>query len=393
MDFLKKLKVFYFDLEGIQKNDILWGLIELGVNVEAPTGPVPIDIYTNQQVEELLPVLASCDLCFSQNFSACLARACHEVGKPYISWVYDSPQTALYRKEALYQTNYIFMFDKAQIERLKAVGVRQVFHSPLAANVTLTSQIVLTAEDAKHYGQDISFVGQLYQKEYYQTFLNGLSETGRQQLASYLNQHVGHTGNNHSLFGTAQDALRQDMDRLFAASTIEEMLIEKDYAEDVLMLIPLLAKAERKLYLGTLASQFDTTLYTGDVAAGSKIPGLTVRGRVDSLDGLYRVNACSKICLNSTLRSIETGVPQRIFDIMAIGGFALSDAQEEIYELFEVGKEIEVYKSTEELVDKAKYYLEHEKERLQIALAGYKKVAEEYSYPLLLAKILLQVLG
>lgn len=58
----------------------------------------------------------------------------------------------------------------------------------------------------------------------------------------------------------------------------------------------------------------------------------------------------SKINLNITLPSIESGIPQRVLDIMGSGGFVLTNYQPEIEEVFEIGKDIEVFHTLEELV-------------------------------------------
>ena len=92
--------------------------------------------------------------------------------------------------------------------------------------------------------------------------------------------------------------------------------------------------------------------------------------------------------MNITMRSIESGVPLRVFDIMSVGGFVLSNYQEEIPELFEEGKEIVTFRTPEELVDKADYYLKHEKERMRIGLNGYQKVKKCYTYEQQLNKII-----
>jgi spore maturation protein CgeB len=80
-----------------------------------------------------------------------------------------------------------------------------------------------------------------------------------------------------------------------------------------------------------------------------------------------------------SLRSITTGIPQRVFDIMAAGGFVISNYQLEIEELFEIGKEIVVYDTLKDLKEKIRYYLEHEEEREQIAYNGYLKVKNTHS--------------
>ena len=96
----------------------------------------------------------------------------------------------------------------------------------------------------------------------------------------------------------------------------------------------------------------------------------------------------SKINLNITLSSIESGIPQRILDIMGCGGFVLTNYQPELDDFFEIGKEIEVFHNIDELKEKCKFYLTHEKERLTIAINGYKKIRDYFSYPHQLNKMI-----
>ncbi len=65
--------------------------------------------------------------------------------------------------------------------------------------------------------------------------------------------------------------------------------------------------------------------------------GIKRFSEVSQLTGGFKVFYSSKININMTLRSIESGVPLRIIDIMSIGGFVMSNNQEEIPELFEEG--------------------------------------------------------
>ena len=89
---------------------------------------------------------------------------------------------------------------------------------------------------------------------------------------------------------------------------------------------------------------------------------------------------CSKINLNMTNRPIKTGLPLRIFDLMACGGFVLSNYQSEIPEIFVPDKDIVLYDSIPDMLAKIDYYLAHDDERKQIAKNGYEKVKEYHSY-------------
>ena len=74
---------------------------------------------------------------------------------------------------------------------------------------------------------------------------------------------------------------------------------------------------------------------------------------------------------------------------MACGGFMLSNYQSELCELFVPGEHFACYDSLEQVPDIVAYYLEHEKERKEIAHNAYLKVKDEYSYELRLNRLLL----
>jgi spore maturation protein CgeB len=46
---------------------------------------------------------------------------------------------------------------------------------------------------------------------------------------------------------------------------------------------------------------------------------------------------------------------------------------------FEDGKHLVLYRSLDEMVDKAKYYIEHDEEREKIAQAGYEHVIANHT--------------
>lgn len=118
------------------------------------------------------------------------------------------------------------------------------------------------------------------------------------------------------------------------------------------------------------------------------IEGVCNLGIASYTEKMPRVFHRSKINLNITLRSILAGVPLRVLDILAAGGFLITNYQSEIAEYFEDGVDLVIAGTPEEMVQKTAYYLEHDEERKAIAINGQKKVLENFAYTKLLPMIL-----
>ena len=64
----------------------------------------------------------------------------------------------------------------------------------------------------------------------------------------------------------------------------------------------------------------------------------------------------------------------RSFETPACGAFMLAERTEEHQEFFQEDRESVFFDSIDELVDKVRYYIKHEPQRIQIARAGYERV-------------------
>jgi spore maturation protein CgeB len=106
---------------------------------------------------------------------------------------------------------------------------------------------------------------------------------------------------------------------------------------------------------------------------------------------LHRLLASAKIVLNITRTDFygaETGVNLRIFEAVAAGCFLLTDHCDEIEALFQPGKEIETFRSSRELAEKVRYYLENEDERLAIARRGHERFLASHTWPVRIRQML-----
>ena len=118
------------------------------------------------------------------------------------------------------------------------------------------------------------------------------------------------------------------------------------------------------------------------------LPLIHNRGFAKSLTEMPLIFNRSKINLNITARTIHTGLSQRIFDVLACGGFLITNYQAELDEFFTIGKDLEVYTSLEELCDKISFYLTHDDVRTKIALSGYDTIVSKHSIDTRFSEIL-----
>lgn len=77
---------------------------------------------------------------------------------------------------------------------------------------------------------------------------------------------------------------------------------------------------------------------------------------------------------------IRLSMSARAFTAIGLGAFYLTFPTRGIEEMFEPDKEIVTFLTADEMVEKIRYYLEHDGERAEIAAAGRKKVLAEHTY-------------
>jgi spore maturation protein CgeB len=110
------------------------------------------------------------------------------------------------------------------------------------------------------------------------------------------------------------------------------------------------------------------------------------KGTVYGLE-MYQVLADSKITLNFHIDiSGNKGGNIRLFEATGAGTCLLTDWKENLGEFFEPDKEVVVFRTMDECLEKINYLLSHEDERQAIALSGQKRTLTEYSYQNVIGK-------
>lgn len=71
---------------------------------------------------------------------------------------------------------------------------------------------------------------------------------------------------------------------------------------------------------------------------------------------------------------------QRLYHLPANGVMQISDCPQHLHTVYEPGREVVGYESTDDLIDKVKHYLQNDHEREMIARNGYRRVMSEYRF-------------
>jgi len=112
-------------------------------------------------------------------------------------------------------------------------------------------------------------------------------------------------------------------------------------------------------------------------------------------EDIFKNYASAKIGLNLTINDNDTNrnkqMKLRIFEVTASATFLLREYVNGIEEFFEVGKEIETFKSIEEAEDKIKFYLDNDFLREKIALAGHERFLKDHTSRKRLDSIIKQI--
>ncbi len=94
------------------------------------------------------------------------------------------------------------------------------------------------------------------------------------------------------------------------------------------------------------------------------------------LNGLKEMAGAASVLFSSRRPQIKG----RNFEVPGSGGFLLTSAADHLDEYYRPGKEIAVFDDTTDLLEKIRYYLDHDKERERIRKAGYQRTIKEHTF-------------
>lgn len=387
------MKIIVYRWNAWNQADIEEGLIHLGCEIipilEQPSN-IEEDTTFTEKVISLLKLHHPCFL-FSVNYFPVLAESCHETGITYVSWSCDGSLLAMYHNSVFYETNRIFSFDRACAALFQSLGVSQIWHLPLGVNAARLQKCLKSSPSGSSQQYDMSFVGNLYQNNSYDQISDRLPEYLAGYLDCCLEAQLAISGGNileTLLTPSICDKLEEITD--YQRSSQSFAGIRELFASTVLG-FKVAALARQKL-LQTLAlagrkwnPPATMHLFTSEASHELLV---NTHGPVDYFTQMPYIFQNSSINLNSTVPTIQTGIPLRVWDILGCGGFLLTDYQPELLDYFQNETHLAIYEDQEELAAKAEFYMKQESLRRRAAEKSQKLVFTEHTWEIRIQEIL-----
>lgn len=286
-----------------------------------------------------------------------------------VLWFLDSPKRVETSKEELEATDVYFSFDPSYLPYLKELSGREGYYLPTAAGIRPLPECEPEKSWPQRTGPMVGFMGALAAQRF-------------QEVREFW---LGRD----SEFVMILDRIVEDY--LADPSVPLEQRYEDSPGRERLPYsgFPVLYLEERSTYLRRLRflravkslglktygapewgklewAQDLTPCYTGQAPRyQEELPAVYYHTHIN-------INVFHVQCINST--------NPRIYDVLAAGGFLLTEYRPAIEEEFVLGQHLVCFHSPEDLREKADYYLAHADERENIARAGQAHVLETATY-------------
>lgn len=386
------MKIIFYRYNSICEPDYIEAFAALGIEVieekaEMTDKNIPLETKVAGLGEAILTNRPA--FVFSINFFPFISLVCEKLGTIYACVSVDCPVAELFSTQIRNKCNRVFLFDRRQYLDICDENPECIFHMPLGVNADRINGTIGEPDPGREkYLYDISFVGSLYNEKNPYAELRGrlggryagmcdgllaaqelfpgceiLENAVSDELAEQVKNAAGDD------FYSSENCVRN----IDWFGTVTSYLCAELTVRDRFGLLYMLSQS--------LKNTAEVHVFTRSDHAALDASGAPVifHGGVRTLDEMPLVFRRSRININPTMRAIRSGLPQRIWDVLGSGGFLMTDYQDELPDYFEPGRHLAAYESPEEACELARFYLEHEDIRLEIARNGYELVREKHT--------------
>lgn len=385
------MNILIYRYNSICEDAVIRGLKELGHTVYEVVLEVENKSPSGQEILDAVVMgmeKSNADIIFSINYYPALSEIARVYKLLYYSWIVDAPVLELYSKTIKNRCNRVFIFDSELYREISVYNPYNIFYLPLAADCDFYQNAIRNASlsDVEKYTHNITFVGSLYTEKCPYDKVKNLSP----KISGYLHgimkaqeKIYGYYFVEELLSDELVDEFVKNYDGYYLAG--EEDLLTKKRTLAQFYIGNKITAMERVDTFKYLSEKFEVDIYTASDT--KEIPKLKNHGTIMTHTKMPIVFNKSTINLNQTSKPIRSGIPLRIFDLLACEGFVLCNYQSDLLNEFLQGEELDIYSSIEELEEKIRYYLSHTDVCREIAHNGYEKVSKRHTYPLRLEQM------
>jgi hypothetical protein len=272
-----------------------------------------------------------------------------------ISWFVDHPRRYAAHSQEYEGCDVIGVFDRTYIPSLQACTVKPVIEVRTGFGID-ASQV----HDRESFADiDVAFVGELGLQGV-QALEEGLTCLSP-ELVSKTNEVLSQIDIRNPVYlAEYAEGIFRERNREYRGAWVEFL---ENKATSL----------RRRYFLETLANQnlhiFGDQEWANPSFAGPLTACYAGR-RVDYFHELPNLYATAKINLNIFHVQCVAAPNPRVYDVMACGGFLLTEYNPGLEDEFEIDKDLAVFRTRDELREKAEYYLAHPEARMQIAARG-----------------------
>jgi spore maturation protein CgeB len=316
------------------------------------------------------------------NYAQGLAQACRELDLELLIWEIDPATDSLSPCDPPADHTHIFSYRRAQLPVYQAAGFPRTSYLPLAANPTRRFPVELEGEDREHYRAPVAFVGA--------SMMEQAGRFAERLIAEYCLWRGGSPGEARAdcnlYIEAMRNAHRDDLTQSHVAVLLEEAMPEflaamrdkPDKPDPVVLASEIIAADKRLVYVANLGP-LGIHVWGDQSWTATEEHGAHYRGSAGHRFELNKVYCGATVNIDIGRIYQNDMVTMRVFDVMACGGFVLTERNDALLELFTEGVELECYTSLSELIEKAEHYSKHPDEAAVIAAAGLEAVLKSHT--------------
>lgn len=365
---------------------------------EVTTFCFPEPVYTNNFVIlteknriALLETLKNTtfDIIFSVEYINEVSVISNALGVIYMSWVMYLPNPDIYRTGVLNSCNCIFACDSAVVDMLKAQGAENVYYLPTGAvgifdeklwNLGEKNDETADRKEGCDFDNDMytaSFIGKMPKIKDDDVF--GSNSKVSEECKGYMD----------AMAHCQRLIYRKDMiannippgviEEYFSKYTVmipKDLYISSGMLLDETVFKPYVTMQERQVVLSRIKGV--AQIYSDMEIEDNEKDLYNIHEYITDIRQSYDVYKKSKINVYVADRALTNGISHRCFDIMASGGFLLTNPQNDLMSMFDSDKEFVMFEDMADLVQKMIIYSHNDDERKEIAAAGFKKVRDKH---------------